>query len=134
MAPSGSGQCPGQAEVGDPEAAVGVEQQVGRLDVTVDQAALVGVVQSCRRLEPHPHRLLRGQEGIGVVDLAEAAPGQVLEHQIRLVVLLAPVEHLQDVRVVEGGDGPRLGPEPPEEVGVTGQGRVEDLDGHPAVQ
>jgi hypothetical protein len=134
LGPGRLGQRPGQAEVGDPESPVGIEEQVGRLDVPVDQSPLVGVVQPGRGLEPHPHRLLRGQQGVGVVDLAEAAPGQVLEHQVRLVVLLAPVEDLEDVRVVEGGHGPGLGPEPLEEGGITGQGRVEDLDGHPSVQ
>src|SRR5262249_26230178 len=34
-----------QAEVGDPDGAVRVEQQVGRLDVAVDDAVLVGVFQ-----------------------------------------------------------------------------------------
>ena len=41
----------GQAEVGDPEAAAGVEQQVGRLDVAVDDAERVGVVQGLGRLD-----------------------------------------------------------------------------------
>ena len=70
----------------------------------------------------------------GVVDLAERAAGQVLEDQVGLAVLLAPVVDPQDVRVVEGGDGPGLGPEPLEEGLVAGQGGVEDLDGHLALE
>ena len=34
----------GQAEVGDPRVAVPVEQDVGRLEVAVDHAVLVGVL------------------------------------------------------------------------------------------
>ena len=41
----------GQAEVGDPEFAVVVEQQVGRLDVAVEDAVLVGVVEGLGRLD-----------------------------------------------------------------------------------
>ena len=40
----------GQAEVGDPDDARGVQQQVRRLDVAVDDAAGVGVGQPLRRL------------------------------------------------------------------------------------
>ena len=36
---------PGQAEVGHPEVALGVEQEIGRLDVAVDDPALMGVVE-----------------------------------------------------------------------------------------
>src|SRR5207253_11267673 len=35
----------GQAEVGDDRVAFGVEQDVGRLDVAMDQAALMGMMQ-----------------------------------------------------------------------------------------
>ena len=70
----------------------------------------------------------------GVEDLAEAAAGQVLEDQVGLTVLFAPVVDLEDVRMVEGGDRPGLGPEALEEGGVAGQGRMEDLDGHPAME
>ncbi len=128
------GQRPGQPEVGDPESAVGVEEQVGRLDVPVDEPAAVGVVEPGGGLEADQDRLLRSEQGPGVVDLAEAAAGQELQHQVRLVVLLAPVVDLEDVGVVEGGHRSGLGPEPLEEVGVAGQRRVEDLDGHPSVE
>ena len=41
----------GQPEVGHPHAAATVQQQVARLDVAVDDAHLVGVVQRLRRLD-----------------------------------------------------------------------------------
>ncbi len=134
LGPGCLGQGAGQAEVGDPEPAVGVEEEVGRLDVAVDQAAPVGVVQPGGGLEPDVDRLLGGEEPTGVVDLAQAAAGQVLQHQVGGAVLLAPVVDLEDVGMVEGGHRPRLGPEALEEGGVAGQCRVEHLDRHPAVE
>ena len=41
----------GQAEVGHPQLAAPVQQQVGRLDVAMDDAQLVGVVQRLGRLD-----------------------------------------------------------------------------------
>ncbi len=43
-----------QAEVGDPQLPGAVEQQVGRLDVAVDDAQVVGVRQSLGHLHPQP--------------------------------------------------------------------------------
>ena len=94
----------------------------------------MGVVEAGAGLDADPDGLLGGEQGAGVEDLAEGAPGQVLEDQVRFAVLLAPVVDRQDVRMVECGDGPGLGPEPLQEGLVAGQGRVEDLDGHLAVQ
>ena len=42
---TGVGLQPGQAEVGDPEPALGVQKQIGRLDLAVDDADFVGVVE-----------------------------------------------------------------------------------------
>ena len=43
----------GQAEVVDAQPAVGRQQQVGRLDVAVDDALLVGVIQGVGHLGDH---------------------------------------------------------------------------------
>ena len=94
----------------------------------------MGVIEAGDGLDPHLGRLGGGQQGAGVEHLAQASAGQVLEHQEGLPLLLAPVVALEDVRMVEGGDGPGLGPEPLEERFVGGQCRVKDLDGDPAMQ
>ena len=43
-----------QAEVGDPDRAVGVDQEVGRLDVAMEDAQAMGVVQRIGRLDAQP--------------------------------------------------------------------------------
>jgi hypothetical protein len=134
LGPGRLGQRPGQTEVGDAEATVGVEQQIGRLDVPMDETTSVGVVETGGRFDPDLDGLFRREQDTGVERLAQAAAGQVLQHQVRLVLLLAPVVDLEDVGVVEGGHRPGLGPEPLEEGSVAGQGRMEDLDGDPAMK
>src|SRR5439155_11605395 len=54
----------GQAEVGDNRIAFGVEQDVGRLDVAVDQAALMGMMQGLGGTGDNFHRLLARQPGV----------------------------------------------------------------------
>ena len=44
----------GQAEVGDPDLALGVEQQVGRLDVAVEDALLMSVFERLGHLDADP--------------------------------------------------------------------------------
>ena len=67
----GVGLAAGESEVGHPELAVAVQQQIGGLDVAMDDAVFVGRVQGPRRLNSQPHdrpkilaaaRRPRGQE------------------------------------------------------------------------
>ena len=134
LRPCRLGQGSSQAEVGDAQAAVGIEENVGRLDVPVDQAPPVGVVESGTGFDADADRLFGGEERPGIEDLAKRATGQVLEDQVGLVALLTPVVDPQDVGVVEGSYRTGLGPEPLEEGLVAGEGGVEDLDGHLAVE
>ena len=55
----------GQAEVGDPDRAVGVEQQVGRLDVAMNDPLAGGVRQRLGRLHAQPG----DAEGVAVIGM-----------------------------------------------------------------
>ena len=128
------GQGPGQAEVGDAEPALVVEQEVGRLDVAVHECRGGGRSRGPRRLQPDEGGLRRREPVALVEQVAQAAAAQVLEHEERSVVVLAPVEDPHDVRVVQAGGGLGLGPEPAQEGLVLGQRRVQHLHRHPAAQ
>jgi hypothetical protein len=58
----------GQAEIGDPGVAGGVQQDVRRLDVAMEEAAAVGVVQGLGNLPADP----RDGAGVG----AGGGPGR----------------------------------------------------------
>ena len=128
------GEGAGQAEVGDPEPGVVVEQEVGRLDVAMDQPAPMGEVEPTAGLQPDQQRLTRRQQRAAVEHRTEAPPAEVLGDEERRAVVLAPVEHRHDVRVVEAGRDLRLGPKAPQEALVIGQGRMQELDCDPASQ
>ena len=91
----------GQAHVEDlDDLAVGRQQQVVRLDVAMDQAALVGVLQAQRRLPDELARLRHRQRAV-LLD----QPGQVgrsfdvlHDEQVRAADLVG-VEGADDVRV-----------------------------------
>ena len=118
-----------QPEVGDAEASVLSEQEVGRLDVPMDDALSVGVVQGPAGLEGDHQHLRRTEGAARREDAPEAAATQVLGHQVGLSV---------DPPVVDGhhvGIGQRrheagLGPEPLHERLVADQRGMQHLDRH----
>jgi hypothetical protein len=117
----------GDAEVGDPRPVLGVEQDVRRLEVSMDDAEPVRVGQAGRDSRRDPRRLLVGQRPSVADASLERAAGQELEHHVRPVLALAEIEDARDVRVRERRHGPRLALEPlPVGVGA------EHLHGDPA--
>ncbi len=103
-----------EPEVGDAQPTLLVEQQVRRLDVSVDDASAMRVLEPSRRLEADHERLRRRQEPPGIEHRPQAAAAEVLEHEVRAVLgevgLLAPVVDRHDVGMTQGGRGagPRL--------------------------
>ena len=108
-----------------------VEQQVGRLDVAMDQPATVREGERAGARQANFESLGRRQTHSVIDHRPETPARQVLRDQERhhLVGLsvFTPVEHRHDVRVLEGAGDSCLGLELAKERLVL-PGRVEDLD------
>ncbi len=91
----------GHAEVGHPDPALLVEEQVGRLDVPVHQSAQVRVGQTLRHLGPELGRLGKRQPYVTIQQVTKGAATEIFQNQIGPVGVLAPVEDAQHVRVVQ---------------------------------
>ncbi len=119
-----------QPEVCHAQGAVLSEEEVRRLDVAVHDATAVRVGERATGLYPEARHLRQRERCAPVEQSPEAAPSQVLEDQVRLAVVLPPVEHRDDVRVGERCGGTSLRPEALQEARVVGERSVEQLHGH----
>ncbi len=122
---------PGQAQIEQFHHTVGIDEQIGRLDVAMDQSGGVGVSQSLGRLPEIFGRLGVGQGAIVVHDPLQVAPLDVFHHQVVGRPLVVDVVGADNVAVVEGRCGLRLAVEPFEVRGVVHPVLREHLDGHP---
>ncbi len=100
----------GQAEVGDLGRAVVAQQDVGRLEVAVDDPQPVRLGDSARHLLEDPRRRDRGP-GRTIDPPAQAARREVLHRVEGQAVALAPVVDLDDVGMPQPGDRFGLGQE-----------------------
>ena len=128
LGPRRLGQGARHPEVGDAQASVlEAEQEVGGLDVAVDEALAMGEIESAGGTEADLHRLGHGEAPTEVEHRAETATVHVLGDEVGPAVITR-VEELDDVRVVELRSGLGLGTEAPQEGLVVRQGGVQHLD------
>ena len=90
------------AEVGDLDLVVTVDHEVRRLDVPVDDAAAVGIVESRSHLAREGDDTLGLELVSGVEQRRHRLPLDVLHGEIRQAALLADVEEGHDVRMGQG--------------------------------
>ena len=102
--------------------ALAVEEDVRRLQVAMDEPALVRVREPCGDLGRDPQCLRVGQRRARFQAILERAVRQVLEHHVRLSVGLAVVVERAEVRMRERGGRARFALE----AGAVG-GRREEL-------
>jgi hypothetical protein len=132
------------AEVRELDCAVRSEEQVGRLDVAVNDPVLLGVGERPRRVAADRQRFLHGDLAVPVEQLLQRPPGQELHREIedfagavrtrRRRGHLRGVVHLDDVRMVELRGGPGLLEELGYECGVFGQLGRKDFQGDRPVE
>src|SRR5205823_946555 len=119
---------PGDAEVGDLGRALLVDEHVLGLDVPVDDVARVGGTESPSDLDPVGDRLGDRQAAHAADPLLERLTLDVLEHDVRPALVLAGVDHADDVGMRELGDGARFAPEALELIRVRRNLAVHELD------
>ena len=124
----------GDPEVGDLGRALGVQQDVLRLDVAVHDRVRVRGAERAGDLDRVRQRLVDRQPAEPPDAVLERLALDVLEDDVRPVVVLARVDHADDVRMRELRDGARLTPEAFELVGILLHLAVQELDRHPALE
>ena len=112
---------------------LGVHQDIGRLQIAVEDAPLVGVMDGACRHRHQPGRAAR-VGSVAFEPLVQTLPGDQLHAEIVLIFIPADLEDRHDVGVVEPGD--RLGLVlKPAVIIVAGKlGRLDHLQGDRAVE
>ncbi len=128
----------GDAEVHHLDLAVAGQHDVGRLDVTVDDAVAVRVLQALEDADGHLHGALGQQLATGVEEFAERGAVYVLHHDVRdgdpVDVVLARVVDRDDRGMVERGGRLGLPAEPGLEGRVAREVRAQRLHRHGAAE
>ena len=111
--PGAAGLARGQrdAEIGD-QGVAPLEQDVLRLDITVDDAPLVGVPQGIGDFPGHPHRLVDRELLVAGQPVAQRFALDERHHVKHGAVHLARIVEREDVGVLQVGGGPDLLEEP----------------------
>ncbi len=112
-------------------------QDVGRLDVAMDQPLAEHVAQRHRALEADLHHLFQRQQLVGPAELAQRDARHALHHQVGHLGVAEGLVQLDHVRVVQPAHQRGLGGEEARpEVRVDGGGlgrQPQPLDGHVAL-
>ena len=125
----GGGQQLGHAEVGEVGVAVLIEQDVLRLQVAVDHAAPVRVVEGTRHVAQQGEAFRRAQRTLSQPS-REVATGHVAQRHPRHAVLDAEAVERDDRRVFERGDGLRFLLEARDEARLVSEILRQDLQCH----
>ena len=98
-----------QAEIRDAGAVPIADQDIGRLDVAVDQAAFVNLRHTREDLAHHHDRTRHRQRTVCGKYLCQRTPFNIFEHHVRRTAVHAGFKHRHDIRMTEFAGGLRGG-------------------------
>ena len=130
----GARQCLGHPKVRQGGMILWADQNVPRLDVAVDQAPGMGVVQGLGDLVQNAYSPLHRQRPFPADDLGQGVPLQVLHGNEVVALQLTDVIDGDDVGVFETSSSPGFLEEALDKLLVPSEVRGQYLDGHQAVQ
>jgi hypothetical protein len=111
----------GEAEVAQIRRAVAVDQDVRGLDVTMDEATGVRLVERLAYLGHEAHSRLGLKRAVALEQLAQVGPLDVAHRQVHPAVGLAEIEDSDDVGMAQAGGDRRLAQKAPPEAIVVRQ-------------
>ncbi len=109
-------------------------QQVGRLHVAVDDAALVGFQQRAGGLDDVLQRFVPAHLPLSLQLIGQRLAAHVLHGEVRRPLEAPDVIDVHHVGVLQPGLGARLQHQPLDQVGAAAQLGPQDLDGHRPLQ
>ncbi len=123
----------GEAEVEHAHAAARGDEDVGRLDVAVDDSRAMRCLQRIGNLDGQLEQRVQRQRS-RADPLLQRRPLEILHHDERPPVLLADVVDRADIRVIQRGGRPRFAREPGQRCWILRELRRDELERHRAVQ
>ncbi len=123
----------GQAQIENLDHTLVVDQQVRGLDVAVDEVAGVGVGKALGRLANVVRRAIEGQRAVEFDQPLQVLAVDELHDDEIAVHFIVDAIGLDDIGVIERGDGPGLGEEALQRGPVLGDRAGNDLQGHAAI-
>ncbi len=121
-----------QAEVGQHRTVVGVEHEVGGLDVTVQHAGGVRGSEPVQDVEQECDRPRRGERAIGLHEALQIDPARLLHDYVGLTRLQVGVHDENDARMHDGRRQLGFAAKALDHVVVKRSRRVHDLQRQPA--
>ncbi len=126
-------ETPRDAEIGDPGDPVGRQEQVLWLEVTVDDAFLVGGLQPVEHRRHQAQRLRQARRRV-FENLAQRGPLDQFVHDVRAFARYSQVVDPNDCRMRQGRRQPGLPAEPGQHLGFPREPLAKELGGGPPVQ
>ena len=124
----------GDPKIGQQHAPVGIDHDILRLDIAVDCALRVGIIERRRDRLDDSDRVAQPQCSALFDDRVERTAAHILHRDIAQPVVLADIVDRDDIRVPQIRSGDGLAIETPGELGIDRQLRRQHLERHRALE